>query len=148
MSPPLSRRQVVSGVATAVLGTSLAGCSGGSGDGSGSDRPTVEMTDELLFEPEEITVSVGTTVVWENVGSVAHSVTAYEDEIPSDAEYFASGGYESEQAARDGYSPGDPESGAIPGGESYEHTFEVAGTYEYFCVPHVSTMIGTISVEE
>lgn len=106
------------------------------------------MTDELAFEPAEITVSVGQTVVWENVGSVPHSVTAYDAEIPAEAAYFASGGYDSEQAARDGYVASDPDSGAIQGGESYEHTFEVAGTYEYFCIPHESSMTGTVRVEE
>lgn len=61
-------------------------------------------------------------------GGIGHSVTAYGDEIPDDAAYFASGGFDSEDAARDAY----PDEGNIPGGESYSHTFETAGTYEYF----------------
>jgi plastocyanin len=146
MSIELTRRRVVAGTGVAVLGASLAGCSGDGGSGGG--QPTVEMTDSLVFDPEEITVSVDETVIWENVGGVAHSVTAYEDDIPDGAEYFASGGYDSEEAARSGYSAADPESGAIQGGESYQHTFEVAGTYEYFCIPHESTMTGTVRVEE
>jgi plastocyanin len=102
------------------------------------------MTDDLLFVPETLTVSVGDTVTWENVGSIGHSVTAYGGEIPADAAYFASGGFESEDAARSAYPEGD-----IPGGETYEHTFEVAGTYGYFCIPHeMSGMKGTIVVEE
>jgi plastocyanin len=107
------------------------------------------MTDELDFDPEQITIGVGDTVVWENVGSVGHSVTAYEDEIPDGAEYFASGGFDTEQAARDAYVPGDTDAGDVLGGESYEHTFDTAGSYEYFCIPHESAgMIGTIQVEE
>lgn len=135
-----------------MLGSSLSGCAGDGGsdgeDGDSGEQRTVEMTDDLQFDPNEITISVGDTIVWENTGQVAHSVTAYEDEIPDDADYFASGGYDSEQAARDGYSADDPESGAIPGGETFEHTFETAGTYEYFCIPHESNMVGTVQVEE
>jgi len=107
------------------------------------------MSDELVFDPDAITVSVGDTVTWENVGTVGHSVTAYEDQIPDGAEYFASGGFESEGAARDAWSPGDPESGNVAGGESFEHTFETAGTYRYFCIPHESAgMQGSVVVRE
>jgi plastocyanin len=120
---------------------------GSGGDGGGGT--TVDMTDELVYEPETLTVSVGDTVTWENVGSIGHSVTAYEDEIPDGAEYFASGGFDSEQAAKDAYAPGDTDAGDIPGGESWEHTFETAGTYEYFCIPHEQAgMVGTIEVQE
>jgi plastocyanin len=106
------------------------------------------MTDELVYDPEQVTVSVGDTVVWETVGAVGHSVTAYEDGIPDGAEYFASGGFDTEQAARDAYVPGDTDAGDVPSGETYEHTFETAGTYEYFCIPHESSeMVGTVVVE-
>lgn len=130
------------------LTASLAGCSGNGGDGSGDGGTTVEMRDELVFDPDSVTVGVGETVTWENVGSVGHTVTAYSDEIPENAEYFASGGLNSEQAARDSYAVGDPDTGDIAGGETFEHTFEVAGTYEYFCVPHESAgMVGTVEVQ-
>lgn len=139
-------------MATAV-GVGLAGCGGG-GDGSdggdgGDGGTTVDMTDELTFVPETVTVSVGETVTWETVGTVGHSVTAYEDEIPDGAEYWASGGFDSEQAARDAYTPGDTEAGDVPEGETYEHTFETAGTHEYYCIPHESAgMVGTVEVQE
>ncbi|MEF8843062.1 MAG: plastocyanin/azurin family copper-binding protein [Haloarculaceae archaeon] len=116
---------------------------GGGGDGDFVETSTVDMTDELTFEPQQIQVSAGTTVTWENVGSIGHTVTAYEDEIPEGAEYFASGGFDSQSAANDTY----PEEGNIPGGESYEHTFETTGTYEYYCIPHeMSGMVGTVTV--
>jgi len=122
----------------------MAGTATAQEDGGGGGTTTVDMTDGLVFDPKEIQVTPGTTVVWENVGSVGHTVTAYEDEIPDDADYFASGGFGSEQAARD-----DPSGGNIPGGESYEHTFEVLGTYGYFCIPHEGTgMVGTVEVVE
>jgi plastocyanin len=107
------------------------------------------MTDGLVFDPESLTIAPGDTVVWENVGAVGHSVTAYEGEIPEDAEYFASGGFDSEQAARDAYSAGDPDSGDVPGGESYQHTFETEGEYGYFCIPHEQAgMVASLTVEE
>ncbi|NHX35756.1 MULTISPECIES: plastocyanin/azurin family copper-binding protein [Halolamina] len=113
------------------------------GGGGGGETHTVDMTDDLVFDPDEITIAPGDTIVWENVGTVGHSVTAYEDEIPEEAEYFASGGFDAEQPARDAY----PEQGDIPGGESYEHTFEVEGEYGYFCIPHEQVgMVGTVIV--
>lgn len=103
------------------------------------------MTDGLKFEPAQLTIAPGDTVVWKNTGSIAHSVTAYEDEIPEGAEYFASGGFDSESAARSGY----PSQGSISGGESYEYTPQTAGTYEYFCIPHEAAgMKGSITVSE
>jgi plastocyanin len=111
------------------------------------ERHVVDMTDELVFDPDSLTVAPGDTVVWENVGAVGHSVTAYEDEIPEDATYFASGGFDTESAARNAYSPGDPESGDVVGGESYEHVFEIEGTYGYFCIPHEAVgMVAEIEV--
>ncbi|MFB6156045.1 MAG: plastocyanin/azurin family copper-binding protein [Haloferacaceae archaeon] len=154
MTRTYDRRQVLKrlGTAGSVAGLgSLAGCSGGGGDGGettagggGGSGTTVEMNDNLKFVPASLTVSVGDTVTWENVGSLGHTVTAYGEKIPDGAAYFASGGFDSEDAARNGYPDGD-----VPGGESYEHTFETAGTYEYFCVPHeMSGMKGTVVVEE
>jgi plastocyanin len=119
-----------------------------SGDESSSgnqwaETSTVDMTDGLAFEPKRIEVEAGTTVTWKNVGAIGHTVTAYEDEIPADATYFASGAFDSQQAAADGY----PDSGNIGEGETYEHTFETKGTYKYYCIPHeMNEMIGYVKV--
>mgnify|MGYP006278715413 CR=1 FL=1 len=148
---------VTAGTATAQEGTETGTTSGpptetgngtstvtDTGTGGGTTH-TVDMTDGLVFDPDEITVAVGDTVVWENVGSVGHSVTAYEDDIPAEADYWASGGFDNEQDARDSY----PDRGDIPGGESYEYTFETVGTHEYFCIPHESVgMVGAVEVVE
>lgn len=109
----------------------------------GTEEVVVELTDELTFVPEALTVTTGSTVVWRNVGSVSHTVTAYEGDIPGGAGYFASGGFETESAARDGF----PE-GEITEGGSYSHTFDTTGEYRYFCIPHEQAgMIGTVTVE-
>ncbi len=135
------------GASVTAVAASLAGCaSGGAAGGGGGDGDnTVDMNDNLQFDPKELSVSVGDTVTWKNVGAVGHSVTAYEEKIPDGAEYFASGEFDSEKAARKGY----PAKGNVPAEESYEHTFEVAGKYEYFCIPHeASGMVGTVRVTE
>jgi plastocyanin len=135
-STAVSRRGFL-GAAAGTVASSYA-----AGRAEAQNQRTIDMTDGLVFDPDEATVAPGTTVVWENVGTVGHSVTAYEDEIPDEAEFFASGGFDSEQAARDAYPEGD-----VPGGESYEYTFEVEGTYGYFCIPHETAgMVAELTV--
>ena len=132
-----SRRAFLAAAGGAVAGA-LAGCS--SADGS---EATVRMADEFAFDPESLTVEVGATVSWTNESDVGHTVTAYERRIPDGADYFASGGFDSEAAAR-----GDVEGGIVDPGETYETTFDAAGEYEYFCVPHEgSGMTGVVVVD-
>ncbi|QIB75604.1 copper-binding protein [Halogeometricum borinquense] len=116
----------------------------GSSDGEEwTKTDTVDMNDKLKFAPKRIKVASGTTVTWKNVGAVGHTVTAYEDEIPDGATYFASGGFDSEKAAKDGY----PDKGNVTEGGTYEHTFETKGTYKYYCVPHeMNAMVGYVKV--
>jgi plastocyanin len=111
-------------------------CSGG-GDGSAG---AVEMTDGQQFSPASLTVAPGTTVTFSNASSQAHTVTARGD-APS---YFSSGGFDSEEAARENLAE------ALVGQEgTYEVTLDEPGTYEYFCIPHEDQgMTGTIVVEE
>jgi len=140
----LTRRAFVRRGAGGVAAATAAAGSGAVGTAGAQTTHTVDMTDGLVFDPDELTIAPGDTVVWENVGSIGHSVTAYEDDIPDDAEYFASGGFDSEQASRNAYPEGD-----IPGGESYQHSFEVEGEYGYFCIPHESAgMVASLTVQE
>jgi len=101
------------------------------------------MTEGFAFDPETVTVPPGTTVVWTNDSDVGHTVTAYGSSLPAGGDYFASGGFDSERAAR-----ADVQGGLVDAGERYEHTFETTGAFDYFCVPHESTgMVGTVRVE-
>jgi plastocyanin len=137
MGKSLTRRSFLA------AGAAAAGAAAAGEAGAQADTVTIDMTDGLVFDPDSTAVTPGTTVVWENVGSVGHSVTAYEDGIPDEAAYFASGGLDSERAARNAY----PQQGDVPGGESYEHTFDVEGSYEYFCIPHESVgMVASLEV--
>jgi plastocyanin len=110
---------------------------------SGSPEPgTVEMVGQT-FDPATITVKAGETVTWVNESDEAHTVTAYGNEIPDEAAYFASGGASSEDEARDSLSEG-----LLEAGDTFEVTLDQPGTYEYYCIPHESSgMKGTIVVE-
>ena len=132
------------GVAGAALGvtTALAGCSGVGGE-TGYDIGMVADG----YRPDELTVAVGDTVVWENTSSRTHTVTAYEGGIPDEADYFASGGYDDEKTARAAWH--DDFGGALENSDRFSHTFTVPGRYDYVCIPHeFGGMYATVIVEE
>jgi plastocyanin len=105
---------------------------------------TVELH-TVSFEPVDLTVKAGETVAFEHVEGEAHTVTASQEELPGGATYWASGGFESQQAAEAGWKDG---TGAVQSGQAFVHTFETAGTHHYFCIPHEAAgMAGTITVE-
>ncbi|MFB6219371.1 MAG: plastocyanin/azurin family copper-binding protein [Halobacteriaceae archaeon] len=136
----MKRRTFLAGVGAGVAG--FAGCAASGGPGVG-DHDVGMSTDKFL--PRRIEVAVGETVVWANTSDRPHTVTAYEGSLPDGAPYFASGGFDSEAAAREGWFDG--MGGAIQSGETYEHTFEVAGEFPYFCIPHeAAQMVGTVVV--
>ncbi|WP_049925756.1 cupredoxin domain-containing protein [Halopiger goleimassiliensis] len=146
----MNRRVYLAAVGTSVS-ASLAGCSSVLGvfddaDLCAGDDCDIGMT-RNEFVPREYETSVGETVVWKNTSGAVHTVTALESGIPDEADYFASGGYEDEQTARDAWH--DHQGGRINTRETYEYTFDVPGTYDYICIPHVrSDMVGTITVTE
>jgi halocyanin-like protein len=97
-------------------------------DETGSSEVTVEVGADgnngaFAFAPAAITVSEGTTVVWEWTGEGgSHNVAA------EDADF------ESETVGEAGH--------------TFEHTFDSAGTYKYACTPHRAMgMKGAIVVE-
>ena len=138
------RRRRFLAAAGAAAATGVGGCLGLAAGPDGGNYD-VGMTAQA-FKPRTLTVTAGDTVVWKNTSTRAHTVTAYGEQIPDQAAYFATGGYESERAARDAW---DGRNGAITSGQTYEHTFEVPGEYGYFCIPHEAAgMIGTVTVEE
>jgi plastocyanin len=108
-------------------------------DGGSSAAVTVTMAEGQRFTPTTAIVQAGTTITFVNESSEAHTVTAREG-VPA---YFASGGFESEEEARDNLAD------ALVGQEgTYEVTFDEPGTYEYFCIPHEQQgMRATIEVE-
>lgn len=125
------------------LTAGLAGCvSGVLDDPSFPEADVIVAPDgALVFEPDELTVSVGETVRW-GFAKGGHNLScrpgdADEVVLPDGAEPFASYGPEQ-----------DPDVTLVSRGETYEHTFEVPGKYTYACIPHTDAgMIGTIHVE-
>ena len=80
---------------------------------------------QLYYDPQEITVSVGTTVVWSNDDTAAHTVTSGN---PSSG---PSGTFDSD---------------ILAAGKTFEHKFDSAGTTEYFCQVH-PWMTGKVTVQ-
>jgi len=86
----------------------------------------VEVTSNQ-FTPEDLVITVGDTVIWENVQG-SHNVDGRQLTYPGNPESFYSG----------------PSST----GWTYEYVFEEEGFYDYECTPHVALgMVGTITVE-
>lgn len=144
----MHRRVYLAAVGTAVS-ASLAGCSSAlsvlEGDPCRGEDCHIGMS-RTEFLPDVYEVSVGDTVVWKNTSEADHTVTAYEDGIPEAAEYFASGGYDSQAAAREAWAD---RGGRLGTRETFARTFDVPGTYRYFCIPHeTAEMTGEIVVSE
>ena len=129
-------------VGSAAVSVALAGCAGVGGE---PDFDVGMLAS--AYQPREITVSVGDTVVWENTSARAHTVTATEAGIPDGAEFFASGGFEDYETADAAWNA--EFGGILESGDRFEHTFTVPGAYEYVCIPHrEGGMFGTVVVEE
>jgi plastocyanin len=133
----ISRRTMTRREALAVLGASaLAACFSDRPDGMGpGDGVVVEMTNQLTFSPSSVTIQVGDSVTWRNTSQLAHTSTC-----------DASKANDPEASVRlpAGAEPWD--SGILTPGGEFSHTFETAGTYRYFCIPHESVMVGQIIV--
>jgi plastocyanin len=75
---------------------------------SASDAASVSIKDSE-FEPQQITVKMGTTVTWKNEGKMAHTVNADD---------------------------GSFESPTLGAGKTFSQKFTEAGTYRYYCAFH------------
>ena len=90
----------------------------------GSGAPGCEETNECYL-PYETTVAVGATITWSNDDTAAHTVTSGSIEAGPTGVF---------------------DSGLFMAGQTFEFTFEDAGTYDYFCMVH-PWMTGIIHVE-
>lgn len=106
---------------------------GTSGAGLEPDEPLPDLPDDQVsivagafdpaneakaYSPRTGTVPVGTTVTWTNDDSVVHTVT--------------SGQSDGSVATPDGVF----DSGDMAAGDTFQFTFDTAGTFEYHCTPH------------
>jgi plastocyanin len=124
-------------LACLALGLVVAGCGGDDDEGGGGGADTQEETapapeaeggggatevamEGIKFEPAEVSIKAGDTVTWVNDDTVGHDVTGDE---------FKSG-----------------EPGAMQNGDTFEHTFDTAGSFDYVCTVHPG-MEGTVEVK-
>jgi plastocyanin len=127
---------------SAATAAALAGCAGVGGE---PDFDVGMLAS--AYQPREITVAVGDTVVWENTSARSHTVTATAGGIPEEAEFFASGGFDDYETAEAAWQS--DFGGILENGDRFEHTFTVPGAHEYVCIPHrEGGMYGTVVVEE
>jgi len=143
----MGRRGFLAGLALVGAGA-LVACSSGSASQSSSsssssgsaaqasNTATVKMTDQNKFDPDTVTISTGGTVTWQNAGTTPHSATFDPSKVANKADVALPSGVE----------PFD--SGLLQGSQTWSHTFTVAGTYKYTCIPHEALgMHGTIIVK-
>ena len=130
------RRALIGLAATALL---TAACGGGAAENAGAEAdPMAAVTIEgIAFEPRELTVSAGDTVVWTNEDDVDHTVTSGE---PGDQ--GVPGVDEGSPPKPDGLF----DDALARAGSTSSFTFEEPGTYPYFCRVH-EAMTGVITVE-
>lgn len=82
----------------------------------------------MYYDPKLIIINEGDTVTWINEKKEDHNIMSFPDGFPKSASPFKS-----------------PDLTAA--GEKWSKTFNVSGTYEYHCLPHIPMgMHGTIIV--
>jgi plastocyanin len=123
-----------------VLGALLASCGGDDGPGddaattttteeAGAEAPADDATvviDTFIYRPDPLTVPAGATVRWVQQDGTVHTVTSGTREEGPDGTFDAE----------------------LAQGEELRHTFEEAGTYDYYCTIHSGPgMTGQIVVE-
>ena len=93
---------------------------------AGQTSHAVSVTSNV-FTPDEITISVGDTVVWTN-SQGTHNVNGTQANFPANPESFGN---------------------TVGMGWVFSHVFTIAGNYDYRCDPHFSFgMTGKVEVKE
>lgn len=118
------------GLALPLLVALAPGCPGlapGDGGGNGDVAATVRMR-SLAFVPSRVTIAQGETVRWVNDDLVPHTTTSGN---PDGAD--AGSLWDSEQLGL---------------GQSFEHTFNEAGEFFYFCETHPFIMRNALIIVE
>jgi plastocyanin len=86
---------------------------------AGQAEVTEVGIDNLAFDPDDLTVTVGTTVRWTNREAIPHTVRSSSNEF---------------------------DSGIMEEGDTFEYTFDTAGVIDYICGLHPS-MKARVTVE-
>ncbi|MDO8740748.1 MAG: cupredoxin family copper-binding protein [Candidatus Woesearchaeota archaeon] len=115
-------QQTSGGASAAGQGTQTTSSGGQEQQTSAATNINIEIKN-FAFSPQAITIKKGSTVTWEQMDSAPHTATSTSS--PSGAAF---------------------DSGTLNKGASWSHTFNTAGTYEYYCAIHPN-MKGKIIVE-
>ena len=94
--------------------------------------PGASTLTDTSYSPNPIEVSVGQTIVWTNDDSAFHTVTSGSAGSPDAGKAFDSG-------------LAGP-TALTTKGKTFEHKFDTAGEYPYFCTLHPA-MVGTVIVK-
>ena len=85
--------------------------------------PNAVYAEGTTFDPNDLTITAGTTVTWTNQDPFTHSVI------------YSSG-------------PDSVFTDTIPPGATFQHTFKTAGTYSYYCAIHGTPTTGMHAIVE
>ncbi len=85
----------------------------------------IPADDQLYYDPTVLDITVGTTVLWDNVDNTMHTATSGTPDSGADGVF---------------------DSDIMSEGDTFEFTFTDAGSYDYYCILH-PWMIGTVNVE-
>ncbi|MGH2406482.1 MAG: plastocyanin/azurin family copper-binding protein [Candidatus Limnocylindrales bacterium] len=110
-------RSILAVGAAIALAVMLTGCSSTPSDGGASGNAVIMQ--DIAFKPADLSVKIGTTVIWTNKDSTAHNVKWNDGTTPS---------------------------GPLATDQTYQRTFDTAGTFPYICAIHGPSMSGTITV--
>jgi plastocyanin len=111
--------QIRSTLIAATLGVAMATATAIVLPGRADSAPHAVTIDNFTFNPQRLTVTVGSTITWINKDDIPHA-------IASSSALFRSK--------------------ALDTDDNYSFTFTAPGTYQYFCSLHPH-MTGTIVVE-
>jgi plastocyanin len=102
-------------IAAMLASVLVAGCGGnGGGDAAAAPRGAAVEIRTFMYSPDPLKVKTGERVTWTNLDGTVHTVTAGTRETP-DAESF---------------------DGRLEKDGKFSHTFDKAGTYDYYCTRH------------
>jgi plastocyanin len=119
-----------------LVGLGGCGLSGPAHDAPAANAAAVVDMGFSSFDPAVVHVRAGQTVEWRNSALITHSVT-------DDSSVAGDPNHASIPQGATAFNSGD-----IPAGEVYSHTFATPGTYKYFCTHHEGMgMVGTVIVD-
>jgi nitrite reductase (NO-forming) len=107
----------MTGNATTMSANMTGNTTGASGGDSVTISPGSSVTSNgKFFVPDTLTVSKGTTVSWTNGDSTLHTVTSGSPEAGNSGTEF--------------------DSSYLAAGKTFQHQFNTAGTFDYYCTLH------------